>query len=100
MPTFHEVQFPPKIAYGASGGPMFNTSIVTTFGGFEQRNVNWQKARGRWDDVGPQSDIYSVGATLFTLLTGELTHVANTATNATSTKVRTKRLAVVPRVNA
>lgn len=49
MPTFHEVQFPPKIAYGASGGPMFNTSIVTTFGGFEQRNVNWQKARGRWD---------------------------------------------------
>lgn len=28
---------------------MFNTSIVTTFGGFEQRNVNWQKARGRWD---------------------------------------------------
>jgi uncharacterized protein (TIGR02217 family) len=49
MPTFHEVQFPPKIAYGASGGPQFNTSIVTTFGGFEQRNVNWQKSRGRWD---------------------------------------------------
>lgn len=49
MPTFHEVQFPPKIAYGASGGPQFNTSIVTTQGGFEQRNVNWQKARGRWD---------------------------------------------------
>ena len=49
MPTFHEVQFPPKIAYGASGGPEFNTSVTTTFGGFEQRNVNWQKARGRWD---------------------------------------------------
>lgn len=49
MPTFHEVQFPPKIAYGASGGPEFNTTIATTFGGFEQRNVNWQKARGRWD---------------------------------------------------
>jgi uncharacterized protein (TIGR02217 family) len=49
MPVFHEVQFPPKIAYGASGGPQFNTSIITTFGGFEQRNVNWQKARGRWD---------------------------------------------------
>jgi uncharacterized protein (TIGR02217 family) len=49
MPAFHEVQFPPKIAYGASGGPMFNTTIVTTFGGFEQRNVNWQKSRGRWD---------------------------------------------------
>jgi uncharacterized protein (TIGR02217 family) len=49
MPAFHEVQFPPKIAYGASGGPQFNTSIVTTQGGFEQRNVNWQKSRGRWD---------------------------------------------------
>lgn len=49
MPSFHEVQFPPKIAYGASGGPEFNTSIATTFGGFEQRNINWQKSRGRWD---------------------------------------------------
>lgn len=49
MPVFHEVQFPPKIAYGASGGPEFNTSITTNFAGFEQRNINWQKARGRWD---------------------------------------------------
>lgn len=49
MPAFHEIQFPPKIAYGASGGPEFNTSITTTFGGFEQRNINWQKARGKWD---------------------------------------------------
>lgn len=49
MPSFHEVQFPPKIAYGASGGPEFSTSIATTFGGFEQRNINWQKSRGRWD---------------------------------------------------
>lgn len=49
MPTFHEVQFPPKIAYGASGGAEFNTGITTTFAGFEQRNINWQKARGRWD---------------------------------------------------
>lgn len=49
MPVFHEVQFPPKIAYGATGGPEFNTTISTTFAGFEQRNVNWQKARGRWD---------------------------------------------------
>src|SRR4051812_15138384 len=49
MPFFHEVQFPPKIAYGATGGPEFNTSVITTFGGFEQRNINWQKARGKWD---------------------------------------------------
>lgn len=49
MPAFHEIQFPPKIAYGASGGPEFNTTITTTQAGFEQRNINWQKARGRWD---------------------------------------------------
>lgn len=49
MPGFHEVQFPPKVAYGASGGAEFNTSVATTFAGFEQRNINWQKARGRWD---------------------------------------------------
>jgi uncharacterized protein (TIGR02217 family) len=49
MPVFHEVQFPPKIAYGASGGAEFNTSITTTFAGFEQRNINWLKSRGRWD---------------------------------------------------
>ncbi|MEQ1788836.1 MAG: DUF2460 domain-containing protein [Rickettsiales bacterium] len=49
MVAFHEVQFPPKIAYGASGGAEFNTSISTSFAGFEQRNVNWQKARGKWD---------------------------------------------------
>jgi uncharacterized protein (TIGR02217 family) len=49
MPTFHEIQFPSKIAYGASGGPEFNTTITTTQAGFEQRNINWQKARGRWD---------------------------------------------------
>lgn len=49
MPSFHEVQFPPKIAYGATGGPQFNTSVSTTFSGFEQRNINWLKARGRWD---------------------------------------------------
>jgi len=49
MPAFHDIQFPPKIAYGASGGPEFNTTITTTQAGFEQRNINWQKARGRWD---------------------------------------------------
>lgn len=49
MPAFHEVQFPPKIAYGASGGPEFNTTITKTQGGHEQRNINWQKALGSWD---------------------------------------------------
>ncbi|HZY83248.1 MAG TPA: serine/threonine-protein kinase, partial [Gemmataceae bacterium] len=30
-----------------------------------------EQARGAWDQVGPASDVYSLGATLFVLLTGE-----------------------------
>lgn len=47
--AFHEIRFPDDIAYGASGGPEFATTIVTMASGFEQRNINWQAARGRWD---------------------------------------------------
>jgi uncharacterized protein (TIGR02217 family) len=47
--AFHEVQFPNDIAYGATGGPEFATSVVATASGFEQRNINWSAARGRWD---------------------------------------------------
>ena len=49
MTGFHEVQFPPEIAYGASGGPGYSTSVVTTVSGHERRNANWAMARGRWN---------------------------------------------------
>jgi uncharacterized protein (TIGR02217 family) len=49
MSGFHEVQFPDNIAYGATGGPEFATTVVATGGGHEKRNVNWSEARGRWD---------------------------------------------------
>jgi eukaryotic-like serine/threonine-protein kinase len=37
-----------------------------------------EQARGRWDDVGPRSDIWAVGATMFTLVSGRLVHNAET----------------------
>ena len=43
MPDFLEEQFPPAIAYGASGGPKFKTTIVATANGFEFANVDWAK---------------------------------------------------------
>jgi uncharacterized protein (TIGR02217 family) len=49
MSGFHEVRFPDNIAYGATGGPKFATTVAATAAGHEKRNVNWSVARGRWD---------------------------------------------------
>lgn len=49
MAAFVEVQFPPRIALGAVGGPGFNTEIVALEGGDEKRNQNWKFARAEWD---------------------------------------------------
>ena len=49
MSGFHDVRFPPEIAYGASGGPAYQTAVVTTFAGFERRNIDWSRPRGRWN---------------------------------------------------
>jgi uncharacterized protein (TIGR02217 family) len=49
MTGFHEIRFPDNIAYGATGGPEFATTVVATGAGHEKRNVNWAEARGRWD---------------------------------------------------
>lgn len=45
---FHEVQFPPDISYGVTGGPKYSTSIVTTKAGYEQRNIDWSQARAEY----------------------------------------------------
>lgn len=45
---FEEVLFPPKIDFGALGGPQFVTSITTTTGGFEQRQQNWEFSRSAY----------------------------------------------------
>ena len=47
--TFHEVQFPTDIAYGAQGGPQYSTSVVITASGFEQRNSLWATSRMAWN---------------------------------------------------
>jgi len=49
MTGFHEVRFPDNVAYGATGGPEFATTVLATGSGHEKRNANWAEARGRWD---------------------------------------------------
>ena len=46
---FHEVRFPVNIAFGSSGGPSRNTTVVTSASGKEQRNLSWEGSRRGWD---------------------------------------------------
>jgi uncharacterized protein (TIGR02217 family) len=47
--SFLEIQFPTDIGYGATGGPVYSTDVVTMFSGHEQRNSNWKNARGKYN---------------------------------------------------
>jgi uncharacterized protein (TIGR02217 family) len=47
--AFHDVRFPDSIAEGAEGGPEYSTSVISSSGGFEQRQANWSVGRGRWN---------------------------------------------------
>lgn len=47
--VFHDVLFPPEISLGAEGGPEFMTRVITTSGGHEFRNVEWDLPRGKWN---------------------------------------------------
>lgn len=49
MSAFHEVLFPPEIAFGSSGGPQRLTDIVTTGSGREERNQRWFHSRRRYN---------------------------------------------------
>ncbi len=46
---FVEVQFPPDISYGSSGGPEYATDVVFSQSGHEQRNIQWSAARARYN---------------------------------------------------
>jgi uncharacterized protein (TIGR02217 family) len=65
MPSFHEVQFPLRLALGTSGGPWRRTDIVALSNGRESRNQRWKDARRRYDagsGVRSVSDLYEVVA--------------------------------------
>ncbi len=47
--SFEEIQFPADISYGAAGGPMFLTDVVSTVSGYEQRNAKWAQARAKYN---------------------------------------------------
>jgi uncharacterized protein (TIGR02217 family) len=46
---YSEARFPPMLSIRCAGGPVFSTSLIENFGGFEQRNINWQNARMRYN---------------------------------------------------
>jgi len=49
MTSFEEIQFPTDISYGATGGPMFMTDVVSTVSGHEQRNSKWSQSRAKYN---------------------------------------------------
>jgi hypothetical protein len=60
-----------------------------------------EQARGRWNEVGPKTDIWAVGATLFSVVTGHLVHEAETVNElllAAMTKPAPKLQSVLPSV--
>lgn len=47
--SFHNVRLDEDVEKGAIGGPEFRTLLLELSSGFEKRNVEWERARGKWD---------------------------------------------------
>ncbi len=60
----------------ASGSPLTTTQAGSTMG--TPAFMAPEQARGKWDDVDGRTDLWAVGATLYTLLTGEFVHKGET----------------------
>lgn len=46
---FLDIRFPTDISYGSSGGPGYNTTVVSFKSGKEKRNVDWEYPRSNYD---------------------------------------------------
>ena len=49
MTQFHDIRFPEDISFGSVGGVEFSTTVIAAQSGFEQRNINWEQARARYN---------------------------------------------------
>jgi len=47
--AFQDERLPVAVERGARGGPRFKTTIIQLSSGFEQRNIEWERVRGKWD---------------------------------------------------
>jgi uncharacterized protein (TIGR02217 family) len=60
---FHEIRLPTGISYGSSGGPAFNTAIIRTDSGSEQRVARWEAPLRRYNlgyGIKSLDDLYAV----------------------------------------
>ena len=48
-----------------------------------------EQARGRWDEVDGQTDVWAIGATVFTLISGQYVHEAGTVNEALAKAITT-----------
>lgn len=65
MDSFHDVRFPVRIAFGATGGPARHNEIVQLTSGAEKRNARTSRSRRRYDagtGVRSVEDLYQVMA--------------------------------------
>jgi uncharacterized protein (TIGR02217 family) len=63
-----DIRLPIDVEQGARGGPGFNTGKITLSSGYERRNRNWEKTRGRWNigyGISVESDLAGVIDTFY-----------------------------------
>jgi uncharacterized protein (TIGR02217 family) len=49
LKDFHDVRFPARISFGATGGPVLRNEIITLASGLEKRNARQSRSKRRFD---------------------------------------------------